>query len=314
MKKYFWLMILVPAFAHADIWDGNMSITQKYACMGIDKVPISHGTAAASECCSGGQLKTNAAKTCISGFSNISANSSEDAGNAFQMINNLLNLNDDLNQGIKMNTENTLTENTPNGGQSVESSASTGAKDGGKVIGKGGYAKKGGSNSNGQQSGDSALSSGGAGSGRGSMFGLSDSDREKNGKKSSNGSNSDSGSNSGDDSGVRYTSANTEKKGAGDDNADGVAVGDSLKSDLDFSGSNEADAKGALGLNGGDGSDGDVDGSGLGKGMTDDPSDYFSRIDKSASIFKVVSARYMKKKSLWNQPQKLHDELKQKKI
>ena len=111
----------------------------------------------------------------------------------------------------------------------------------------------------------------------------------------------------------RAVRASSAKAGATGGTAESVEG--ALKGDVDLSqGADGKNGENSDGLNGGGaGSDEDSDLANA-NATAEDPSDYFKRIDKSASIFKIVSARYMKKKGLWNQPAKPQDQLKPKKI
>ncbi len=87
-----------------------------------------------------------------------------------------------------------------------------------------------------------------------------------------------------------------------------VAVNSRMGEDVDLS--DATNGKDALGTNGGEDADADRDPS----ASATDPEDYFKRIDKTASIFKIVSNRYLKKKSLWKEGQKRAEDLKKKRI
>jgi len=304
------LLFLIVSPVKADVFSGSISIEQDYACLGIDGVPIALSGELASACCSDHQLIANAPPKCRAGFNTISS----DAGNgaagginlAIQALAGASAMDSNsIDEGPSHNTGgSTLGNNSGEGAASVAGANTEGS--GTETKDQEGQVKSG-------------LTSGaGSGTGGGSSLGLGSAGGTSGLK--SDGTSNDPGANGGG-----YVKAGDGKGkaggsgsgiggmfgnlfgGSGSGGGNGGAGNGGNANELAFGDSANGNGDGSGGANG-DGSDGD------GKGTAEDPSDYFNRIDKSANIFKIVSARYMKKKSLWAIPQALPEDLKQKKI
>jgi hypothetical protein len=144
--------------------------------------------------------------------------------------------------------------------------------------------------------GKSGVSGAGSGAGLGSaLLGSGNDQADKKGGVGENGSpGSDEKSKTG---GYSSSGGHAGTSSGSSDGSAGIPVTSDLKNEYSLDANGDGTGNGKDGL-AGSGS-GDDDGSQ--KGTAEDPEDYFKRIDKSASIFKIVSARYMKKKTLWIQ-------------
>jgi len=240
--------------------DGD--ILTDFACLSLDGVPIAHGSSLDSKCCQGG----HADPSCKIGFSSILGASAGDASAQIHMAQNELGVADALAGGAMDHTApksstpaapNALSSALLSSGNSADglSSASDGPEDSKNAAGSGSGGAQG---------------SGGFGSGVG---GLSSASQTHGLKTASLGP-------SGPDAGGGY-------KG-------GAAV--EAKKDGEEAGKVETDLKGvSFGAAGAGGPGGLTNGTDLDfPGSRADSPDYLNRIDKSASIFKIVSKRYEK--------------------
>lgn len=300
--KIILFLAFVAADARANFWTGTIDLTQEYSCLGIDGVPIGNNSPLASQCCSDGQLIANAPAQCRAGFNSITADAGSGAAGGINIAQNTLQLEQGMH-GITVQTpkpekKDVITPAIPQS-ESQAIAAGGNASDENEAMAEDEDGKS-----------ASALTSGGgrggAGSGGGLAMGiaggtsaaLTKGDGDPNAQKPSGGGYVKGGDGAGGkgSGGGLYGMVGSGAGGVGAGGANELAFGTGADGD--------AGANGA----GASGEDGD------GNGSPDDPSDYFSRIDKSANIFKIVSARYMKKKSLWVPPQKLSEDLKQKSI
>ena len=306
MKLLFTLMMM-SSLANANVWDGDIELLHDYACLGIDGVPIGNDSALASTCCSDHQLIANAPPTCKAGFNTILRDAGNGAAGGINLAQQALAGaaamdGNSIEEGPSHNTGgSTLGDTSGEGaasvagsnaeGSNVESSNQAGSVGSGLATGGGSGTGGGPSLGLGSAGGTSGIKSDGTSSDPGVNGGGYVKAGDGKGKAAG------SGSGLGGMFGSLFGGSGGGKGGSGDaGNTNELAFGDA-----------NGNGDGSGGANG-DGSDGD------GKGSPEDPSDYFNRIDKSANIFKIVSARYMKKKSLWAIPQALPEDLKQKKI
>lgn len=290
MKTLLFLLLVMPT-SKADVWTGTISSSQEYACLGIDGVPIGNSSPMAATCCNSDHyLIENAPATCHAGFQTITT----DAGTGAVIGVNLANSS--LTTASEIGSDSLDTSGThPNLGGSPgvrgESSASIAGGTGGSFPS--GMT----SAASGQRPSAIASNVGGSGAASG-------------GSGLSVGSSSNEVGNKGDAHDPNFQKANGGGYVKGSDgklvnNGNGGFFGNS---GAGAAGGVGSDAKvtdlqlgeGREGLAGANGAGEDPDG----RGSAEDPSDYFNRIDKSADIFKVVSARYLKKKSLWVVPEK----------
>ena len=312
MNSLLFLTFLLSS-AHANFWDGGLTVTQNYACIGVDGLPIGNGGSLAAQCCSGGYLIYNAPPTCYAGFVSITTDAATGSAGGITVAQTTLTNAANMNGNSTDNT--TPVTTTTNGTAPIQSEHSADTA--------GGFSGTGATAGSGDNSGISGAGAGGTGSGGGGA-GASGSASGSGALGTAGGTSADitDGANgAGVDPNLQKATMDAYSKGSGagagsasgggmfgslfgGSGAGAGGVGDDGKKDLTFGEDGKPNGTG-LGANGDDGD---------GKGTTEDPSDYFNRIDKSANIFKVVSTRYMKKKSLWAIPQKLPDELKQKAI
>jgi hypothetical protein len=282
-------LLLVPKLSSAFLGFSDTKMILSYPCLGLDGVPITDATLS-SQCCDGsGNLVANAPAACATSMygAGISEATSGTIG-AIQTAQTAIDAANDLN-GVTTNYAGTSP--TPTSGTSAVSSAIT-SSGVGSVEGDGsdsgipsastarnagndsGANAGGGANASGNSSAlgttggtDANLTAPAIPSGEGSDGGAY--------AKSGNG-NGQNGSGSGGKIGGLYGSLfgnNSRVPGDGMDGFLGAKSGGSGSSS---------------------GADGGIGGASSLDGTTIDPADYFSRIDKSASLFEVVSNRYAK--------------------
>lgn len=264
-----------------------MDTAFEYACLGIDGIPISKGSSLESSCCRDGQLIQGAPANCRAGFNSIGAGAA--AGGAFGV--NLAQKTLDIAKGMSgasvVYGTPTPSEqgHGPREGASTNALTSSGSGSSGDGTGSSGVTGSGagdgaGGNSSGR--GGSGGGNGGAGGvGLGTSAGMSASTKSGNGDEAA-GPNSAGGygkaGGAGGESDKNALSGINFGNLFGKDGAGGKGTGDGL-TELNF---------------GGEGSDGAKDAAGELSGSASDPADYFNRIDKTASLFKIVSNRYSK--------------------
>jgi hypothetical protein len=255
-------------------------------------------------------LKSGAPDDCRAGFASISVNAAENAFNGLTLSQNELDLEKKFDGGkLDLTKDPSQNQTAPSSVQTSESSASIAGTTGGK-----------GTKGNSKSNLASALSSTKSmlGGGTGSTAGGSSGGMGENGLDGSGGDSADSGANtngsaskSGEKSNAGAFASDGQASGAGSDGGKGgdyaSKVSSGLAADTDLTASGNPDGSSAQGAV-------DEDGDRDPLATADDPEDYFNRIDKTASIFKIVSKRYMKKKSLWKEGQKHPEDLKRKQI
>ena len=316
MRVFILFLFLIPK-AHAVNYD--ITVMQDYACFGVDGIPIPKNTPVASECCKNGYLKMPPSERCLAGFASIFNNSVDNIDDGFEFADDDQELEKKYDGNKVDLAGNPIINQT--GPQSTVVSESVAA-----IAGNSGVNPRGGGRQSGSavQSALSALKSmTGFGKGSGGSSGSSSSGG-LDGASSSGGSASGSDAKgvsdgtSGKDANGGYARTGAGAGGSGDsssggssgdrDSSSSVAVNSRMGEDVDLS--DATNGKDALGTNGGEDADADRDPS----ASATDPEDYFKRIDKTASIFKIVSNRYLKKKSLWKEGQKRAEDLKKKRI
>ncbi len=280
---YIFTGILAPTFAFAISLEGSSSsVSFNYACVGIDGAPIPVGSSMATLCCdSNMQLKSPPDPTCMAGFNSINVDAVQGTAVSITLALNILTAANNMNGSV--NNNDMVTSVTPAvATASVPSVQALGAT--AAVPGYGNSGTSSGTLANTQSSsGGSGGAGGGAGGGGGGGLSL--------GAASNTAANqanaiTDSG-NSIDGARVAYVQGNGDKAGGGGFNFGSKDAGISKD--------------GADTINLGDETNGksrslaDEDG----VGVSDDPADYFKRTDRSTNLFKIVSNRYFKKKSLW---------------
>ncbi|MBC7397371.1 MAG: hypothetical protein H7333_07995 [Bdellovibrionales bacterium] len=255
----------------------------EYACLGIDGVPLSAGTSQEAACCQNGQLIANPPALCRAGFNSIGAGAAAGAAFAVNLAQKTLDTAKNMSGASITYTSPTPSEHglseTKSSGSAITSSGSSGSGDESGTVGAG----------TSTEAGDSAGSgsrSGGAGSGRGGGGSLGASSSAGFGKRETDGAGEKSADSAGGYVSAGGAGGNADKNALaslnfgntfGKDGANGK--GDGGPSELNFA--DEAAGSGK------DGSEG-------GEGSSSDAADYLSRIDRSASIFKIVSLRYTK--------------------
>jgi hypothetical protein len=303
------LFFVFPSVGYASVLNGVFHYAQHYSCLGLDGVPISFDTALSSMCCAGGSLKPNASPDCrasivtnIMGPAITAANGVTLANNVIQSTQNLHGTSTDFDTQVPLTSNNGV--NAGDSAASIAGSTSAESNEGSssETSGSGAYT----SSSSGKSGSGSAGGSSGSFGGVGSATGNADSKNGSNAQAAAlnqNGKNSAGG----------YGQAGGNKKGDGDFSGFGKGLamfgGKEGGSAGDGGQDYQLGEKGKEELAGG-ASAGEEDA----QGSSEDPSDYFNRTNKTDDIFKIVSARYLKKKSLWTIPQKLPEDLKQKKI
>jgi|GEM_PF-1808776 len=290
-------LLSVSAYAGWGGLSGDTQIVQSYACVSLDGLPIPAGTDQAKACCtSEGQLIDNPPKSCRV-FTSIADDAADDVTGSLQVAANALNTARNLD-GVSSDFSASDDSSSTTGGSSSTSpetsaiQSGTGGLD--ATTGSGsdlGALDFGNGSSDGSSGGASAGGAGSAGGGDGMSVGsLSDGGTDaalKNGASTSGAANAN-----GDDSRLAYVGGGADgangKSGFGfGKGANGSAGMDKSLKELDMGDQNGRDPNAMANA------DGEV------QGTSEDPADYFSRIDRSANLFKIVSSRYLKKKSLF---------------
>jgi hypothetical protein len=288
-----------PAFAIFGF--GGAKSQQDFSCLGIDGVPITGG-ALEAECCSNNQLVANPGPDCLAGFYSISTDATTDVANNVQLAQNALTAAGAMT-GATTDWNNVTASNTApaTGGSLVETSAAT-AGGATSVIGSSTTDPSIGSTGGTSGSGDSGS---GSGSGSGGAAGgldtsLSSSPGSAAGANPASAADANAAINAAADAANRGVAVayNANTNGAGGKIGNGFAgfnfgSGDSAKDKNIMNENISFDDKAKNDQAGNKALDEDA-------GATEiDPEDYFKKIDQSANLFKIVSNRYFKKKSLW---------------
>lgn len=311
--KILLFIFLFISVAHANVWDGNIEVQHDYACAGLDGIPIGNGSPLAGECCNDKQLVSNPPAKCKAGFQSITTDAVTTVAGTVTLSNFGLQTSGDMNgnnqdgSGTIPNIGGTTAGTAPGEGVASVAGGSSAGGDGSGTTAANSAAVNGGG---GRGAGVGGSAGGGSGLGLGTSGGTSglrgDPNDPNNQKANSGGYVKGGGSTAGGSTAGGMFGGMFG--GGATSGGNGAGVGAGGPNELAF-GEGGDTAGGATA--GGDGSLGE---DGEGNGSAEDPSDYFNRIDRSANIFKIVSARYMKKKSLWAIPQKLPEELKSKGI
>lgn len=298
IKGLLFVVASFPTLAFAGAFDGTR-ISVSASCVSPDGVPISEGTSLATQCCSNGKLVQNPPTVCRVGFSSISADVGAAAAFSMNIAQNTLTTAGSLNGSTT-----DYGDGAVNTGPLTSAPGSNGTDAGALVGGTGmnttsptgtsGTASNGGATGSGSGSGSGSGAGSGGAAGSGSLdFGKGSGSSASNGSKGANGTDSDAANGKGGQLAyVRGGQGGSGKAGGdgglfnfgGGEKGAGAGSADELK----LADGTSADAN-AL-------ANADEDGA---RGTAEDPADYLSRIDQSANIFKIVSSRYMKKKSLW---------------
>jgi hypothetical protein len=282
-------LLLVPKLSSAFLGFSDTKIILSYPCLGLDGVPITDATLSTTCCDGSGNLLASAPPACATSMygAGISEATSGTIG-AIQTAQSALDAANDLS-GVTTNYASVSP--TPAAGSSAVSSAITSSG----VSSAGSSADTGNTTSGTSAANNASNNSGGV---AGGSSGTSGSASGALGSTGGTGANvtPDVPSGEGADGGAYAKSAGGQGSSAGSGRKIGGLYG-SLFGNNNSQGSGEnaggvlgarsggsGDANGAAGLNGKDNLD----------GTTIDPADYFSRIDVSASLFKVVSNRYAK--------------------
>jgi hypothetical protein len=266
------LLAALSSTAQASIFNNKKFDTHiSYACLSIDGVPISNSTDQASRCCDGGgNLKSDPPDECKIGFASMIPESGKVGYGLMVMAQN----------EIKQASDAVGVQRDQTDPKTPDYSADTQASDG--TMSAMGASASGGMGKDAMLAGLSGKSGSSGGSGRGA----SDSNAANGGFGSvtgagARGKTGDSSSASGDSQG---SGAGYASKGGAEGNraeGDGGKVGAGDLSELNF---NDG-SSGALNASKGDDEL---------TGSKEDSPDYLNRIDKAASIFKIVSKRYQK--------------------
>ena len=318
MRVFILFLFLIPK---AQAVNYDITVMQDYACFGVDGIPIPKDTAVASECCNNGYLKMPPSERCLAGFASLLSNSADNVDISLDLSGDDQELEKKFDGNKVDLAENPIINQT--GPQSTVFSESVAAIAGNSGVSARGDGKKSGSTVQNALSALKSVTGFGNGSGSGSALGSSGSgvlDGASSAGASGSGSDAKGASDgtSGKDAKGGYARTGAGAGGSGDSSSGGsskdrdasgsVAVNSRMGADVDLS--DGSTGKDALGANGDESADADRDPS----ASATDPEDYFNRIDKTASIFKIVSNRYLKKKSLWKEGQKRPEDLKKKRI
>ena len=275
--------------AHAFLGSGDTKVYQSYGCLSLDGIPIPSSGDLFKTCCSGGHLVADPPSSCRV-FTSIGDDAAEHATGGFQIAENALNTArnlDGVDSGFSASGEDGGTTGGSGSGTQPDTAAIQSGTGGLDPTGSGtdlGALDFGGGSNDGSSggSGSGGASAGGAGGGDGlsvgSLSGSGDDAASKNGA-------STSGAANGDDSRLAYVGGGADGANGKGYGAGGSAGMDKSLKDLKFGDQNGRDPNAMA--------DDEA------QGTAEDPADYFSRIDRSADLFKIVSARYMKKKSLF---------------
>lgn len=274
-----------------DWWDEEHAMVLRFACIGSDGAPILN-EALASICCKDGLLvgsDDQCKASIVTNFGDpitMAHNGMVLANQALTTVKNMLGLSTDFNRDAK------LSPNVAAAGVGAAAVADLNQSKG--AVGSGadhsGAQKFNHGISN--RNGNSRFSNQSVGAG-GSSLGTS-----------------------GATSGLKVASVDLDKgsyaSGKGSGSGSG-GLGGSGSGSGSASASSDALQDYQLGeASGGASSDTDTDSESV--GSAEDPKDYFSRTRSSDSLFRIVSSRYMKKKSFWKSSEKVREDTKQKKI
>ena len=290
------------AFARHTIGLGNMNT----GCLGLDGVVFNtstaDGQALMSKCCGTGTTVTSGDPTCVGG--GISDSGQQQIQYTWQLNKVGLNtLHHAQDLGTITSTPGTLPTPTssttaPEGAASTAGGVSNNSGTNGFEGSGNGQATNAAAGAGGAGKGGGSGSGGGGGSSGTSGFGGLGSGGKKDDAAKGDGTDGE-----GKDGRLAYVQGAGGANGAGNGGAGkvGYDVGDNLAFG---NGANGLDPNGgAGGANGLANEDGPP-------GSAQDAADYFSRTNKSDSIFKIVTTAYVRKKSLWRVKE---DELKLKK-
>ncbi len=289
MKFPFSCLILFTSFFLQSNTAWAVAVGFEYACLGIDGFPISNGTAQATQCCRNGELVSNPPALCKAGFNSIASGAVAGATLSANLAQRTLDTARDLNGATLTYTSPTPSSHGSGGLSSSSGSALTSAGSGSAGDGTGS------GNANGSGSDDGATSAGGSGAGgagaggAGSVaLGNAGSTGSTNGKNAATGAGGGSSDSAGGYAKVGGAGGDSDKNGLGGinfanifgkDGAGAKGAGDAALGEIKFDGDESDSAKNAANEL---------------SGSSSDPSDYFNRIDKTASLFKIVSNRYTK--------------------
>ena len=247
-------------------FDTNIS----YGCLSIDGVPISNGTDQASRCCDGGgNLKSDPPEECKIGFASMIPESGRVGYGLMTMAQNEIKQASDA-IGVQRDQTDSKTPDYSADTQASDGTVSAMGASASGGVGKdamlaGLSGKSGGSGGSSRGMGDSNGANGGFGSVTGA------------GSRGKAGDSSSAGPDSQGSGGGYSSKGGTEGNRA---EGDGSKVGIDALNELNFN-------DGSAASNASKGED-DLTGS------KEDSPDYLNRIDKAASIFKIVSKRYQK--------------------
>lgn len=271
------LVIVLIIFFQCLTYAGSSNFTITSPCRTVDNVPVTD--AAFSQCCNGGV--PSQAPECTNGIHGVTLSALSNIQKAIEISNATLGVAAQLT-GVAYDPSAAIADATTDvleaGGKPAGYAMNSGS---GPSVDGGGYKPN--ANEDLTESSDGSGGASGASGGAGGLgFGLSGGSGSKSGTVGAKGEAlaSKDGSGSGG-----YSSGDAGGGRGGSGGSSGSVTGEGA---ADLRNGNGKNSENANALN-------DEDGI----GSATDPSDYFKRIDPSASIFKVVSARYVRKKSLW---------------
>ena len=277
---FIFITTLTQATAFAQFEGSSSSVSFAYGCVGIDGAPIPVGSSMATLCCnSSQQLITPPDPKCMAGFNSINDDAVQGAAASITLAQNILTAASGMNGSVTDNTM--ITPMIPSiATASVPSVQALGATAAVPTYGSGGTSS--GTLANTQNSAGGGGAGGGAGGGGGGLSLGAPS------KQSADQANAIAATgDSIDGARVAYVHGSGDKAGGGGYNFGSKDAGISKDGADTINLGDEANGK-SYALTDDDG-----------VGVSDDPADYFKRIDRSANLFKIVSNRYFKKKSLW---------------
>jgi hypothetical protein len=290
--------------SRADIFSSGSTVIAgaTYGCIGFDGIPIQAGSALDASCCSGGELNANAdSATCRSGFASITGDSGASAYTYNQLAQQALGVAQNLNGTVADASASITPSPTPIA--AVTNAITSSGDNTPNLVGTQTDTGAGISPTTAASTADSGSGSGGSGSGGGSGSSLGTVGGTSAASEVTENSDADAAADAGNAaqskaSGFVANSGNG-KTGASGSGMDGLFG--NLFASKDSGKVGDGEIKGELRM--GDLPNGISNGPPIAeedRGATaNDPDDYFSRIDKSANLFKIVSNRYFKKKSLW---------------
>jgi len=280
-----------------DKWGHEVhALVMRVACIGIDGAPILNDDALASICCKDGllvgaddQCKTSII-TNLSDSTTMAISGIKLANQALATVQNMIGVSTDFNRDAKLSTS------AAAAGVGAAAVADVNQSKVGVGPGAGSSSKQKLDRGNSNLNGNSRLDNGSAGAGSGGS-----------GLRAE-----------GQASGMKVALIDKENglslsgKGGGSGSG-GLGGGGSGSASGSGSGSGSSDSIQDYQLGEGEDVNGDASDHDS-MGSAEDPKDYFSRTNPSDSIFRIVSSRYMKKKSLWKASEKAPEVLKQNKI